>query len=75
MSSNDSYADDAYRRIVDEGHTLALHSYSHKYDEIYVSMETFKKDIPARIQHIIQRAIRNVTVGSEVTFPRFCLFA
>ena len=27
----------AYQRIVEEGHTLAMHSYSHRYDEIYES--------------------------------------
>lgn len=35
----------AYRRIVDEGHTLGMHSYSHKYDEIYASKESFIKDL------------------------------
>lgn len=35
----------AYQRIVDEGHTLAMHSYSHKYDEIYESKEAFAKDL------------------------------
>ena len=34
-----------YRRIVEEGHTLGLHSYSHKYEEIYASLEGFQKDV------------------------------
>ena len=34
----------AYQRIVEEGHTLAMHSYSHKYDEIYESKEAFARD-------------------------------
>ncbi len=33
-----------YKRIVDEGHSLAMHSYSHKYEEIYNSVEDFEKD-------------------------------
>lgn len=33
-----------YRRIVEEGHTLGMHSYSHKYDEIYASKESFEAD-------------------------------
>lgn len=33
-----------YRRIVDEGHTLGMHSYSHKYSEIYESKESFAAD-------------------------------
>ncbi len=35
----------AYRRIVAEGHTLAMHSYSHKYNEIYASRESFIADL------------------------------
>ena len=35
---------DAYKRIVDEGHTLGMHSYSHKYGEIYSSLDSFKED-------------------------------
>ena len=34
-----------YRRIVDEGHVLCMHSYSHKYNEIYSSVEAFTDDL------------------------------
>lgn len=34
-----------YNRIVDEGHTLAMHSYSHKYNEIYQSVESYSADL------------------------------
>lgn len=34
-----------YKRIVDEGHTLAMHSFSHKYNEIYQSKESFVEDL------------------------------
>lgn len=33
-----------YRRIVEEGHTLGMHSYSNKYRVIYQSEEAFKED-------------------------------
>ena len=36
---------DLYKRIVNEGHTLGMHSYSHKYSEIYQSLDTFKSDL------------------------------
>ena len=36
---------DAYKRIVDEGHTLGMHSYSHKYSDIYESVDSFKADM------------------------------
>jgi peptidoglycan/xylan/chitin deacetylase (PgdA/CDA1 family) len=34
-----------YKRIVEEGHTLAMHSYSHKYNEIYQSKESYVEDL------------------------------
>lgn len=34
-----------YKRIVDEGHTLAMHSYTHKYEQIYKNLDSFKKDV------------------------------
>lgn len=34
-----------YKRIVEEGHTLAMHSYSHRYDEIYQSKESYVEDL------------------------------
>ena len=36
---------DMYRRIVEEGHTLGMHSYSHEYRNIYASIEGFQKDL------------------------------
>ena len=40
-------SDDIYKRIVDEGHTLAIHSNTHKYDEIYQNVDTFMEDMTA----------------------------
>ena len=34
-----------YKRIVEEGHTLGMHSYSHKYSQIYSSKEAFAQDL------------------------------
>lgn len=34
-----------YQRIVDEGHSIGMHSYSHKYTEIYASLESFQEDL------------------------------
>lgn len=36
---------DAYKRIVDEGHTLAMHSYTHVYAEVYASVDAFMDDM------------------------------
>lgn len=34
-----------YQRIVQEGHTLGMHSFSHKYQEIYKSVEAYQEDL------------------------------
>ncbi len=34
-----------YKRIVEEGHTLAMHSYSHRYNEVYASLDSYKADL------------------------------
>jgi len=37
----------AYKRIVEDGHVLAMHSYSHVYSEVYASKEAFIADVTA----------------------------
>lgn len=48
-------AEEALQRIVDEGHTLGMHSYSHKYKELYESMDSFTQDF-VRIRDYIYQA-------------------
>lgn len=36
---------DYYKRIVDEGHTLGMHSYSHVYQDFYASEESFANEL------------------------------
>ena len=55
----------AYQRIVAEGHTIAMHSFSHKYSEIYASKEAFQEDFE-RIQNLIYD-----TTGVECHYYRF----
>ncbi|MGN0376060.1 MAG: polysaccharide deacetylase family protein [Suilimivivens sp.] len=45
VGKTDELSIEAYKRIVAEGHTLGMHSYSHKYEEIYESKESFIKDL------------------------------
>lgn len=45
-------AEAAMRDIVAAGHTLGLHSYSHKYNEIYKSVEAFAEDF-TRLQDYV----------------------
>ena len=38
-------AEARYKRIVSEGHTLAMHSYTHQYKTIYADLAAFEKDV------------------------------
>ncbi len=42
------------RRIVDEGHTIAIHSYSHDYRQVYESVEAFLADFKAQYDLIYE---------------------
>lgn len=54
-----------YQRIVKEGHTLGMHSYSHKYSAIYDSLDGFKEDFEK-----IQNLLYDIT-GEECVYYRF----
>ncbi len=41
-----------YLRMKEEGHSIGIHSYSHKYDEIYTSSEAFLKDFERLEEHL-----------------------
>lgn len=41
-----------YRRIVEEGHTIAVHTYSHKYHEIYRSVDAYLEDFE-KVENLI----------------------
>lgn len=45
VGKTDEASRKAYRRIVEEGHTLGMHSYSHSYADIYASEEDFQTDM------------------------------
>lgn len=54
-----------YLRIIDEGHTLGMHSYTHEYTDIYKDLISFESDVMS-----IQRFIYDLT-GYESTIYRF----
>lgn len=58
-------ADEVYRRIVNEGHTIGMHSYSNQYSLIYSSTDAFKKDYEKLSDYIYQ------LTGTKSTFYRF----
>lgn len=53
------------KRIVEEGHTLAIHTYSHQYKQIYASVEAYLADFK-KINDLIVRA-----TGVKPTIFRF----
>lgn len=44
VGKEDEVSKEALQEIVNRGHTLGMHSYTHKYEEIYRSVEDFAKD-------------------------------
>ena len=44
IGKTDDLSKEMYKKIVEEGHTLGMHSYSHKYSVIYDSMSAFEQD-------------------------------
>lgn len=45
---------DYYQRIVNEGHTIAMHSYTHAYSEIYASVDAFMADMVRLRDYIVR---------------------
>lgn len=58
-------AKEAMCDIVDRGHTLGMHSYSHKYSEVYASVDAFAEDF-TKLQEYLKE-----TTGVESTVYRF----
>lgn len=54
-----------YQRIVDEGHTLGMHSYSNKYSIIYQSEEAFAEDYNKLRDYLYE------VTGTESRYYRF----
>lgn len=54
-----------YKRIVDEGHTIGIHSFTHNYKNIYSSEKAFCKDVV-----LMRNYIYKVT-GVKTNFYRF----
>ena len=65
IGREDEAAKAALQRIVAEGHTLGMHSFSHKYSTIYNTLRDFKSDF-FRIRDFLKE-----TTGEEPVFYRF----
>lgn len=62
------YYPDLTRQIVDSGHVLACHSYSHDYAKLYVSAETILSDLAAWEQ-AVTRAVGEAPTTRLYRFP------
>lgn len=65
VGKEDEASKEALKRIVGEGHTLGMHSYSHQYKQIYGSADAFAEDF-----NQIQAFLYDVT-GIESVYYRF----
>lgn len=65
VGSEDEEAQALYQRIVDEGHTLGMRSYSNKYSVIYQSEEAFEED------YMKLRDYLHEVTGTEPRYYRF----
>lgn len=54
-----------YRRIVEEGHTLGMHSYANRYSVIYQSADAFEADYRKLKEYLLE------VTGEECKFYRF----
>ena len=57
--------DAQYRRIVEDGHSIGMHSYSHVYDRVYKDLDSFAEDL-----YQIQKLIYDLT-GVDCHLYRF----
>ncbi|MCM1186483.1 MAG: polysaccharide deacetylase [Lachnoclostridium sp.] len=65
VGKEDDASKEALKRIVEEGHTLGMHSYSHQYKQIYESVDAFAEDF-----NRIQTLLYDIT-GVESVYYRF----
>jgi peptidoglycan/xylan/chitin deacetylase (PgdA/CDA1 family) len=58
-------AKEIYKRIVDEGHTLGMHSYSNQYSTIYASTDAFTEDLDKLSDYLYE------VTGEQSVYYRF----
>ncbi len=54
-----------YKRIAEEGHTLAMHSYTHEYGKVYESLDSFEEDVNKIHDFLLEQT------GVDCRFYRF----
>lgn len=56
---------DYYQKILDDGHSLGIHTYSHVYNDVYKSLDSFIEDFNKMRNLIYEKT------GEEITLYRF----
>ena len=62
---NSEQYDDYYQKILDDGHSLGIHTYSHVYNDVYKSLDSFVEDFNKMRNLIYEKT------GKEITLYRF----
>lgn len=65
VGMEDEASKESLKRIVEEGHTLGMHSYTHKYTQVYKSLDSFKGDLKLLQEYLY------LTTGVWSRFYRF----
>lgn len=65
VGKEDDFSIEMYQRIMKEGHTLGMHSYSHDYTQIYKSKKAFFQDL-RKIDNLLYKA-----TGEHAVYYRF----
>lgn len=60
-----SVMEERYKAIVDRGHAIALHTYTHKYDNVYGGLEKFAEEVVSLRKYILE------VTGKDTTLFRF----
>lgn len=60
---------DIARRVYEEGHLVANHSYSHNYDKLYATEESFRSEMEKAYTTI--NSVRDESAGEEFKLMRF----
>lgn len=53
FSLNDEYARTEYNDIINRGHTLGIHSFTHSRADIYASLEAFSEDCDRMMEYVV----------------------
>lgn len=65
LGKEDETSRERVREIVNRGHSIGMHSYAHKYEDVYTSLEGFEEDLEKIHNYILE------TTGVDTRLYRF----